>query len=140
VVAPQQPEVHANIGDALQRLGRNREAQASYQRALEGVQRQLAVKSNDPLNLAALGLYQAKLGQRAAAAASIGKAEAASPDDGDVLYVSALVHALAGRRDAACTALTAALAKGASAEVVRRADELRPLKGCAAYEGVVSGS
>jgi serine/threonine-protein kinase len=138
-LAPHQPEVHGNLGDALQRLGRSREAEASYQRALEGVRRLLAVKSNDPSNLAALGLYQAKLGQRAAAAASIAKAEAASPDDGDVLYVSALVHALAGERDAACTALTAALAKGASAEVVRRADELRPLRGCAAYKGVVSG-
>ena len=93
------------------------------------MQKLLAVTANDAPNLAALALYQAKLGQRAEAAGSIAKAVALSPKDGDVLYVRAVVHALGRENAAACTALEGALANGASAEVIRHADELKPLKG-----------
>jgi len=92
------------------------------------------VNANDALNLASLALYQAKLGQRAAASASVAKASALSPEHGEVLFVSAAVHALAGDKVAACEAAGAALAHSKSAEEIRRADELKSLKGCPAYD------
>ena len=106
-LAPKEPDLHCNLGDAYRRLGRNDRARASYRQALDEVQKLLAVTANDAPNLAALALYQAKLGQRAEAAGSIAKAVALSPKDGDVLYVRAVVHALGRENAAACTALKA---------------------------------
>ncbi len=60
-----------------------------------------------------------------------------SPQDGDVLYVRAVIHALARETAAACTALDAAIANGASVEVIRRAEELKPLKTCPAYDRIM---
>ena len=59
-----------------------------------------------------------------------------NPDDGDVLYNRAIVHALGGQLDQACSTLDLALARGASEEIVRRAYELEALKGCPAYDTV----
>jgi tetratricopeptide (TPR) repeat protein len=136
-LAPHRPDLYANLGDAHQRLGRKDRALANYRRAIDEVQKLLAVKANDASNLASLALYQAKLGQQAAAAGAVAKAVALSPQDGDVLYVRAVVHALGRDNAAACAALESALANGASTEVIRHADELKPLKGCAAYDRVV---
>ena len=138
-LAPHNPELHANVGDAQQKLGLRDEALVSYRRAIDEMKAQLAVNDRDPTNLAVLGMYQAKVGDRPAAEASIGQALALSPDDGDVLYNRAIVHALAGETSQACAALERALARGASAELVRRADELKSLKGCTAYDRL-SGS
>lgn len=137
-LAPNQPDLYANLGDALQKLGQTGRAADNYSRAVEEVRKLLAVKENDPLNLAALALYQAKLGQRAAASASISKAGGLSPQDGEVLYISAVVHALAGEVPAACGAIAEALAHGKSAEELRHADELNSLRGCPAYDRVMA--
>jgi serine/threonine protein kinase/tetratricopeptide (TPR) repeat protein len=136
-LAPNQPELYANLGDALQRLGQSSRAAENYRRAIEQVQKLLAIRERDPLNLAALALYEAKLGRRAPAAASIRQAAALSPQDGEVLYVRAVVHALAGESRAACGALAEALVHGKSEVEVRHADELKVLKGCPAYESII---
>jgi serine/threonine-protein kinase len=135
-LAPNHPAQHANLGDALTKLGRPADAAKSFQRAVDEVTKLLAINDKDPLNLANLALYQAKAGDSAAAEAAIQKALALSPDDGDVLYNRAIVHALAGQLDQACSALDQALARGASEEIVRRAYELESLKGCPAYDRV----
>ena len=133
-LAPNQPELYGNLGDVLHKLAQPARAAENYRRAIDEVQKLLAVNANDALNLASLALYRAKLGQRTEASASIDRATALSPDHGEVLYVRAAVHALAGDRGAACEAAAAALAHGKSAEEVRRADELKSLKGCPAYD------
>jgi hypothetical protein len=46
------------------------------------------------------------------------------------------VHALGGDASKACVALEQAVARGASAEIIRHADELKSLKGCAAYDRI----
>lgn len=133
-LAPNEPELYANMGDALQKLGQAERAAGQYRHAIVEIRKLLAVKPNDPLNVAALALYQAKLGLKDAASSSIELASTLSPQDGEVLYVGAVVHALAGDARAACDATAAALAHGKSAEEVRRADELKSLKGCPAYD------
>ena len=64
------------------------------------------------------------------------RALALNPGHSDVLLNGAIVHALAGNLTDGCTLIERALASGASPEIVRRTDELRPLKGCAAYDRV----
>jgi hypothetical protein len=96
------------------------------------------VKDNDPLNVAALALYRAKLGERAAATEAIERAVRLSPRDGEVLYVRAVVHALAGDGRTACADTADAIRNGKGAEEIRRSDELKSLKGCAAYDAVMS--
>jgi serine/threonine-protein kinase len=135
---PNQPELYANLGDALQKLGQPDRAAEQYRRAIVEVRKALQVNANDPLNVAGLALYQAKLGMKDAAASSIELASTLSPQDGEVLYVRAVVHALAGNIAAACEATGAALAHGKSAEEVRLADELKSLKGCPAYDRLLA--
>jgi eukaryotic-like serine/threonine-protein kinase len=135
--APNEPEPYANLGDALQRLGQRERAAESYRRAVQEVRKLLTVKEKDPQALASLALYQAKLGERAAATAAIEEAARLSPADGEVLYVRAIVQALAGDMRGACKYTGAALTNGKSAEEIRRTDELKSMRGCGAYDAVV---
>ena len=134
VLAPNQPDLHANLGDALSKLGQRTRARASYRTAVEKVREQLNVNANDALNLSLLALYMAKLEDRPGADAAVQKALALNPQDAEVLYAAAVVDALAGRVEESCKKLGDALGRGASVEIVRQADELRVLKGCPAYD------
>ena len=131
------PDLQANLGDALQKLGQRARARASYRIAVAEVRKQLAVNERDAVSQSLLAMYLAKLGDRAGADAAASLALALNPEAGDVLYSAAIVHALAGRASDACRALGDAVAQGASIEIVRHADELRVLKGCAAYDAAV---
>jgi tetratricopeptide (TPR) repeat protein/TolB-like protein len=135
-LAPNQARLHGNLGDAQQKLGRREEAAESYRRAIDEVSRLLQVNDKDAVNLALLAMYRTKIGERAAAEDAISKALTISPTDGQVLYYRAIVHALSGDASRACTALEQALARGASVEIIRHADELKSLKGCAAYDRI----
>jgi tetratricopeptide (TPR) repeat protein len=136
VMAPNEADLYANLGDALQRLGQRDRAAENYRRAVQEVRKLLEVKQQDPLNLASLALYEAKLGDRRAAAAAIARAATLSPQDGDVLYLRAIVHALAGETGPACDDTRNALAHGKSAEEIKHTDELQALKGCPAVDAL----
>ena len=133
-LAPNRADLYANLGDVLRKTGQGARAADNYRRAIVEARKELSVNANDALSVAGLALYQAKLGLKDAAASSIELASTLSPEDGEVLYVRAVVHALAGNTAAACEATGAALAHGKSAEEIRRADELKSLKGCPAYD------
>lgn len=135
-LAPNTPELLANLGDTWQKLGRRERARASYQGAVDEIRKQLAVNEHDAINLSLLALYLAKLDDSAAADAAAAKALALNPDDGQVLYTVAMADALAGRSADACARLERAVALGTSAEMVRRADEFRSLEGCDAYDRI----
>ena len=136
-LSPNQPDLHGNLGDALTKLGRRDDAVNSYRRAIEEVTKLLAINDKNAPNLAVLAMYQAKIGNWAAAETAIQRALAVNAEDGDVLYNRAIVHALGGQLDQACSALDLALARGASEEIVRRAYELEALRGCPAYDRTV---
>ncbi len=131
------PELHANLGDALKKLGQRDRARASYQNAVDRVRQQLAVNDKDAERLSLLALYLAKLEDWAGADDASAKALAVTAEDGGVLYTLAMVDALARRSDPACAKLDKAVTRGASRELIRRADELRGLKGCEAYDRIV---
>jgi len=134
--APSQPDLYANLGDAQRRLGRPDDAEKSYRRAVDEMQRLLSVNEQDATNLAILAMYHAKIGDRAAAGSALERALALNPDDGDVLLNGAIVHTLAGETARGCTMIDRALSRGASETIVRQTGELQALKGCAAYDRV----
>jgi eukaryotic-like serine/threonine-protein kinase len=136
-LAPDQPELLANLGDACLRLDLRDEAMAHYRAAIVEIGKQLTVNPNDASNLASLALYQAKAGRPDDAKASMTKALAINGSDGNVLYLRALVLALGGEKTGACGALEEAISRGASVQLVRFADELRGLQGCQAYDRVL---
>jgi len=136
-LAPNDPVLHANLGDAHLKLGQPARARECYGRAVQQVQKLLGVSGNDPQHLSALALYEAKLGRHVAAADALAKSLAISPKDGQVLYAAALVHALAGQNGPACAVLGDAIENGASSEEIRHAYELTALKGCPVYDTVV---
>ena len=138
-LTPGSPGLHANLGDTLQKLGQRADARASYVNAVREVRGLLAVNAKDAQNVARLALYLAKLEDRDAADEAMASALALNAADGLVMYHGAVVDALAARQAAACDKIRQAVALGASTEVIRRADELRGLRGCEAYDRAVSG-
>ena len=138
-LTPNMPQLHANLGDSLQKLGRPAAARESYRSAVRDVRSQLAVNQKDAVNLALLALYLAKLGNRGDADAAAAEAMSLNPQEGQVVYAAAMVDALGGRQGEACGKLEKALALGTSPEFVRRADEFRVLKGCGAYDALAAG-
>jgi eukaryotic-like serine/threonine-protein kinase len=137
---PHEPDLHANLGDALLKLGRRDEAGRAFQRAVDEVTRLLAVNDKDALNLALLSMYRAKLGEAGAADEAMARARALSPREGEIAFIGAMVHALNGRAGDACRLLDEAVALGAIAELIRRSDELRTLQGCPVYDRLIGTS
>ena len=137
-LSPKNPKNYGNLADALTHLGRHSQALVNYRRAAEEAGKLLAVNAQDTDILASLALYQAKLGDRAAAQGTVQKALGLNPLDGDLLFVQAQLNAMAGKNETACDGVRDALAHGKNAEEIRHADELKGLKGCAAYDGLAS--
>ena len=137
-LAPATPRLHINLGDAREKLGERSRARASYQSAVDEIRRQLGVNAQDADNLSLLALSLAKLGDRAGAGDASARALQLNPQHGEVLYAAAVVEALAGRTAEACSHLGAAVARGTSVEIVRQAGELRVLRGCEAYDRLIT--
>jgi eukaryotic-like serine/threonine-protein kinase len=119
---------HRNLGDVYQRLNRMTDARAEYTKGIEIADRMLEVNSKDALTLAHRALYEAKLGKRVEALRDANRAVGLTPGDGQVLYIKAVVLALAGEKEAAAKALQDALSHGASASVAREDDDLRSIR------------
>ena len=135
---PGNPIAHRNAGDAYERLGDATRARRSWQRAVDVSEQELRVNPNDAQSLSRLAVYEAKLGRRAQASRHILDAVRLSPGDGDVAYRKAVVHALAGEREAAVGALAQAVARGYSAGRARVDYDLRSLGPLPEFQALVA--
>ena len=87
-----------NLGDGYRQLpGKEAAATWAYRQALSAAEDELNVNPNDSETMSGLALYQAHLGEKKEAAASIAKALSLAPEDSDVLFTSTLSTRLAGR-------------------------------------------
>ena len=126
---PNEHRTHRNLGDALVKLGQRAEATASYRRAADLAEAQLAVNPTAVQDLSALGLYLQKAGEDAPARQRTDDALLRAPKDPQVWYRAAAVHALAGRRDEALAALEQALTLGLSKSRAASDDDFASLRG-----------
>jgi tetratricopeptide (TPR) repeat protein len=125
---PEAPLAHRNAGDALARLGREDEAQAAYERAVELAQAELRVNPNDPGGRAALAVYLAKAGRFEPAREELTRALELAPESAEVLYQQAVVAALSNRPREALGALARAFERGYSPAFAEDDDDLRRLR------------
>lgn len=84
-----------NLGDVYQQLGQTEQAQAEYQRAVELTADLVKVNPTDPTQLGQLAVLEALVGRHQDAKRHADEAVTIAPDDGNLLYFKAVVHARA---------------------------------------------
>lgn len=93
-------------------LGRKADAQASYRRALEGIEKHLELHPDDARATYFGAGSLAQLGQRERALEWARRALAMDPDDSGVLYNVACIYSLLGQTEQALDCLEKAVAHG----------------------------
>ena len=124
-----------NLADSYHQVpSRAAEAKSAYERALEAAEAQVTVNPKNVEAIGGIGLYNAHLGRKAEATASIAQALSLSPKDSDVLFTAALVYEIIGDRSEALSALDEALKAGYSLEEIEKEPELRILRSDPRYQ------
>ena len=131
---------HRNLGDAYTRLGKKEDAFKAYTKAIEQGQAEVTVSPGDARALARLAVYQAKAGDDAAARKSLVAAEKLAPRDEQVQLRAGVVHALAGRTDAALDAIQRAITGGISPRTVEEEYDFAKLRPLPRFASMVSTS
>ncbi len=127
--APSEYQLWANLADTLNWIpGREAQARAAYQKARELLTPRLARAPNDVLLVSRMGLYAARLGDRAAAADLLPRAIALAPNSADVQFRAALAHELLGQRDAAVVAINNARRLGYPVKFIEAEPDLVALR------------
>ena len=103
----------ANLADTLRWIpGREDASRDAYQQAQKLLAPLLERAPKDVTMMSRMGLYMARLGQKADALDVTSRAVLAAPDNADVRFRAALVYELAGQREQALDALAHASARG----------------------------
>jgi tetratricopeptide (TPR) repeat protein/TolB-like protein/predicted Ser/Thr protein kinase len=129
---------HRNLGDAYRRLGRHEDALRAYRQAVIRAHADVAVSPGDARALARLAVYQAKAGDDAAARKSLVAAEKLNANDEQVQLRVGVVHALAGRTDAALNAIGRAIAGGISRRSIEAEEDFAKLRSLPRFAAMVS--
>ena len=137
-LAPSDPFLHRNAGDTYMRLGDVDKARTSWGMAVSLGQQLLAVNPRSTDALSELAINEVKLGRVGEAQEHLSKARALAPENPDVWYAQAVVHALAGRTADALSALQTALARGASAEIAKRDDDLASIRSAPRWNQILA--
>ncbi len=135
---PNSAATHRNLGDAYLRMGLVDAAKAAYREAVRLAETDLAVNPNDARNLAALSVYLQKAGDAQVAEGRLTEALALMPNDFDVLRRAAVVHALAGRTDAALDVLERAIKAGYLRSTARAEDDFEQLRAHPRFKALVA--
>jgi Flp pilus assembly protein TadD len=101
-------------------------------------QADVAVSPSDARALARLAVYQAKAGDDAAARKTLAAAEKLAPGDEQVQLRAGVIHALAGRDDAALDAIQHAIAGGISPRAVESEEDFAKLRPLPRFASMVS--
>jgi len=135
---PNSAMTHRNLGDALVRLGRRAEALVSYRRAVTLAEEARGVNPADAPNLAALALFEAKVGDESAATGHVGEALRLASGDVAIWTRAAQVYAVLGQTEAALTALARAIALNYPKAEAASVDEFEPLRTLPRYQQIVA--
>ncbi len=133
-LSPHNHVMWRNLGDSYDQIAsRGADARQAYEKALQTASEQLKVNPRDAEALSGTALYQAHLGQRKDAEASIARALELSPNNGDTVFTSALVYEIIGQRERALRALDEAVKDGYSLDEVAKEPELKHLQSDSRY-------
>ena len=127
-IDPGDPLKHRNLADLDRRVGDEVTARREYAEALRLARKRLAVNPRDARSLALIAVVEAKLGDARAAQRHAAEALALSPSSSDIMYKTAVVHALTGHTEEALAALERALAMGFRAWEARVDEDLSSLR------------
>ncbi|HMF28318.1 MAG TPA: tetratricopeptide repeat protein, partial [Candidatus Cybelea sp.] len=127
-----------DLGDVYTRLGRDAEARAMYEKAIQLAQDDLKVNPRNANAVALIALCEAKIGRREAAARHAAEAAVLAPGDRDVRIFLAKVYNAIGDRKAGLTALQTAVMLGFEPTAARGDDELAALRDDARFETAIS--
>lgn len=125
---PNSAPTHRNLGDALARLGDKTHALDAYRQAVTLIEANLRVNPTDALTLASAAIYLEKAGREHEAQAKMAQALTAAPNNNQVLYRAAMLHALTGRKQEALASLKRAIENGYSRAAAAQDDEFASIQ------------
>lgn len=131
---------HRNLGDAYMRLERPEDARDSYIRAKKLASKLLEVNPTEAATMSFVGLCEAKLGNTGEAVRLVAEATELAPQDPDVQYDAAVVHALMGDVDQALASLQIAIRHGFSRSEASVDDDLTSLHGHPEFDRLVTAT
>jgi serine/threonine-protein kinase len=121
--------IWGNLGDAYRFTpGSEAAAAEAYGQAIDIAKKQLAINPNNGKLLGQIAVYEAKRKNFAEAHRGIKAARKAAPENLDVLFDSALILEIEGKRNESLAALKDALAAGFSLSIVESEPELARLR------------
>lgn len=119
----------ANLADTLRWIpGRERESQQAYNNATILIKPLIERAPDDITLISRMGLYSAKLGDRATASLMSRKAVSAKPNSPDIRYRAAIAYEITGQRDAALAELTSAQQLGYPTKLISTEPDLLALR------------
>ncbi|MDQ3280652.1 MAG: protein kinase [Acidobacteriota bacterium] len=136
-LAPADPVMWVNLGDACRATGNAPCASDAWPRAISTARDALAVSSSNVLTRAMLASALAKSGDIAAAEGEIRRALETDPTNPDVLYQASVIATLRGSLDSAVSWLERAIKAGYPADYAQRDPVLDPLKAMPSFSKVV---
>jgi Flp pilus assembly protein TadD len=137
-LAPRDPVYRRNLADALLRLDRNDEARNEYAEALRLVEEQLEVAPGDADLMVQRTLYLARAGRCEDALAAADELQGRLQESPQLLHRLARPAALCNQPDRALERLQAAVALGASPELLANEDELASLRSLPEFQALVA--
>lgn len=119
----------ANLADTLLWIpGREAEAENAYRKARDLLTPLLERRKDDVTLMSRLGLYSARLGDRAQAEPLLVRVIALAPESASVHFRAGLAYELLGKRDAAIAALTKAVELGYPLKLIQAEPDLLDLR------------
>jgi eukaryotic-like serine/threonine-protein kinase len=137
-LSPNNGLLHGNLGDAYSRVGRRREARASYGEAVRLDHARLAVDPDDAGVLARVAVNEAKLGRKDDAERHASRAVALRGHDVEVRYRAAVARAVVGDTEGALSELEEALRLGYSAAIAARDPHLASVRDTERFRKLVA--
>jgi serine/threonine-protein kinase len=138
-MAPNRYRNWGNLGDAYRwSPGEKAKAPAAYERGIDVLRQQIALKPQDPDLRSTLALYLAKSGKKDDATTELSALDWKKTKSGAVLFRVAVAYEVSGRRDEAIEALGASVKAGYSLREVRDEAELASLRNDVRYHRLIA--
>jgi serine/threonine-protein kinase len=137
LLAPSEPVIWLNLGDACRAANNAGGAREAYARAADAARDALGVRANDAELRSLLALSLARGGKLTESQEEIRRALESDPTQSLVLYRAAVIAMLRGNRDSAQSWLERAIGAGYPRREAERDPDLAPLRDSAPFRNAV---